>query len=98
MLFRSMPLSAAKQSSIGKACIVDTTSIGYELFDGIHFDTLLYSSEAQDKDVVEMARKKLGMSNLYKRSKVGIISFVRELAERYGEQGLMATSCNPCKL
>ena len=83
-----MLLSAAKSSSDGEACVLNTSSIGYELFDGIHFVSLLYSSEGQDKDAAEKARKKQGMSNLYKGRKAWNVSFARELAKRRGDQDL----------
>ena len=34
---------------------------------------------------------------LYKRSKSRNDSLAKELAKRYGDQSLVATSCNPCK-
>jgi len=91
-------LATAKLNPDGKARVVNTSSIGHELFDGIHFDTLLYSAEGQSKEIVEKARKRLGTSQLYNQSKVGNVIHARELAKRYGDQGLVATSCNPGNL
>ena len=91
-------LETAKSSPDNKARVVNTSSIGHELLDGIHFDTLLHSPEGQDNEAVEKARKKLGTSQLYNQSKIGNVIHARELAKRYGDQGLVVTSCNPGNL
>jgi retinol dehydrogenase-12 len=41
------------------------------------------------------ARKKLGKQALYVQSKFGNIVVAQELARRYGNQGIVATSLNP---
>lgn len=91
-------LTTAKVSLDGKTRVVNTSSIGHELFDGIHFDTLLSSLDGLGKEEAEKARRKLGTSQLYNQSKVGNVIHARELAKRYGDQGLVATSCNPGNL
>lgn len=91
-------LATAKVSPDGKARVVNTSSMAHELFHGIHFNTLLYSPEGQNKEEVDKARRKIGTLRLYNQSKIGNVIHARELAKRYGGRGLVATSCNPGNL
>jgi retinol dehydrogenase 12 len=77
-------LSTARVSDI-PARIVNVVSSGALMYGGLNFDTF--------KDTP--ARRKLGKEALYLRSKFGNIVVAQELARRYGDQGIVATSLNP---
>jgi retinol dehydrogenase 12 len=55
------------------------------MYGGLNFDTFRESP----------ARKKLGREGLYLQSKFGNTVVAQELARRYGDQGIVATSLNP---
>lgn len=76
-------LSTAKTS--GPIRIITVASTGALMTGGLKFDTF--------KD--GPSRKKLGNQALYIQSKFGNIVVAQELARRYGEQGVVATSLNP---
>jgi retinol dehydrogenase 12 len=77
-------ISTAKSSGT-PARIVTVASTGTLMYGGLQFDTF--------KD--GPARKNMGKESLYMQSKFGSIVFAQELARRYGEQGIVATSLNP---
>ncbi|EJD04777.1 NAD-binding protein [Fomitiporia mediterranea MF3/22] len=67
--------------------VVTTSSYGHMLHasSNIRYDTL--------RDTPE--HKKFGTLNLYNQSKFGNVLIARELARRYGDQGIVSTSLNP---
>jgi len=77
-------LSTAKNSTDGHARILATASSAH-LFTTLNFNTF--------KD--GPARKTAGPDALYAQSKVGNIVVAKELARRYGDQGIVSTSLNP---
>ncbi|THV07125.1 NAD(P)-binding protein [Dendrothele bispora CBS 962.96] len=79
-------ISTAKSSVPSR--IVTVASTGALMTGGLNFDTF--------KDTP--ARKKLGTQGLYIQSKFGSIVLAQELARRYGDQGIVATSLNPGSL
>ncbi|KAF9013216.1 NAD(P)-binding protein [Cyathus striatus] len=81
-------LSTAKSSLDGKVRVVTTSSSGHELSYGIDFNTLKDSAAR---------RRKMGW-DLYGQSKLGNVLFANKLARRYGDQGIVSTSCNPGNL
>ncbi|TRM58915.1 hypothetical protein BD626DRAFT_610667 [Schizophyllum amplum] len=68
--------------------VVNTSSSGHMFVNTIDFNTL--------KD--GPARQKWNPTNLYGQSKFGNIVHANELARRYGDQGLIASSLNPGNL
>ncbi|KAK7682530.1 hypothetical protein QCA50_014330 [Cerrena zonata] len=81
-------LLAGKQSSPDKHARVIATSSSAAYFSTINYDTLRDGP----------ARKKKGTQQLYAQSKFGNAVFARELARRYGSEGIIAMSCNPGNL
>ncbi|TBU26107.1 NAD(P)-binding protein [Dichomitus squalens] len=77
-------LVAVKTSPDGHARVVTTSSSGAYL-DTLHFETF--------KDGPE--RRKMGSNGLYNQSKHGNIVIAREIAKRYGDQGIISISVNP---
>ncbi|KAJ7492505.1 hypothetical protein FB451DRAFT_535651 [Mycena latifolia] len=67
-----------------KARVVNQSSSAQMFADTINFDAL--------KDVP--ARTKLGSAKLYMQSKFGNVVFSNELAQRYGDKGIISTSGN----
>ncbi|EJD04808.1 NAD-binding protein [Fomitiporia mediterranea MF3/22] len=80
-------LETAKSSPDSHVRVVTTSSLGHMMHvsSNIRYDTLRDSP----------ARKKLGTMNLYAQSKFGNVLIARELARRYGDQGIVSTSLNP---
>lgn len=76
-------LAARRSSPDGTARVVNTSSSTAELA------TLDYRSLHGDTG------HKPGAHALYAQSKLGVSIFARELARRYGEQGIIATSVHP---
>ncbi|KAF9559167.1 NAD(P)-binding protein [Agrocybe pediades] len=81
-------LAGAKSSSDGKARVVNTSSSASNMVSGLDFNTFKDSP----------ARKKKLAWILYGQSKLGNVVFARELARRYGDQGIVSTSLNPGNL
>ncbi|KIM76634.1 hypothetical protein PILCRDRAFT_643196 [Piloderma croceum F 1598] len=77
-------ISTAKNSSDGHARILATASSAH-LLTTLNFNTF--------KD--GPARKAAGPDTLYAQSKVGNIVVAKEIAKRYGDQGIVSTSLNP---
>lgn len=82
-------LETAKSTS-EKVRIVTTSSSGHLMDKGpsIVYDTM--------RDTPK--RKEQGTQNLYFQSKYANILIAREVARRYGDQGIVSTSCNPGNL
>lgn len=79
-------LAGARESPDGKARVINTSSMGHQLFfPQLDFDTF--------KD--GPARKKLDEKKLYGQSKFGNIVFSNELAKRYGDQGIVSIALHP---
>ncbi|KAJ2919177.1 hypothetical protein MD484_g1196, partial [Candolleomyces efflorescens] len=81
-------LKGAKSSSDGTARVVNTSSSASMFTSKINFDTL--------KDT--RARRKTSPNTLYAQSKLGNAIFAKELARRYGDQGIVSTGLNPGNL
>ncbi|KAJ2929759.1 hypothetical protein H1R20_g7320, partial [Candolleomyces eurysporus] len=81
-------LKGAKSSPDGTARVVNTSSSASLIARKINFDTL--------KD--SRARRKSGPNQLYAQSKLGNAIFAKELARRYGDQGIVSTGLNPGNL
>ncbi|KAI0050566.1 NAD-P-binding protein [Auriscalpium vulgare] len=88
-------LRTAKGETSGKPFrprIVNVSSNGHVLFKvpgGVQWDTLLKGDESLS------ARKKLGVQGLYGQSKLGNVLLTKELAARYGMDGVVAISLHP---
>ncbi|TFL05015.1 hypothetical protein BDV98DRAFT_610706 [Pterulicium gracile] len=80
-------LATAKTTSTGKVRVVNTSSIAHR-FGDLDFGTFKEGP----------ARKKAYTSQLYAQSKFGNAVFSRELAKRYGDQGIVSTALNPGNL
>lgn len=81
-----LPLMIQTSKSTGeKTRIVTTSSSGAELIKHLDFATF--------KD--GQARKKAGVQSMYFQSKLANVVFSLELARRYGDEGIVATSLNP---
>ncbi|KAK7682520.1 hypothetical protein QCA50_014320 [Cerrena zonata] len=81
-------LLAGKETSPDKhARVISTSSFAAYLYT-LNFDTF--------KD--GLARKKLGTQSLYAQSKFANAIFARELARRYGHEGIISIACNPGNL
>ncbi|TDL27093.1 NAD-binding protein [Rickenella mellea] len=80
-------LETAKDTPDGKVRVVNTSS-SMHMVGKLNFDTF--------RD----GKKRLGMGtqSLYGQSKFGNVVFSRELARRYGDQGIVSTSLNPGNL
>ncbi|KAJ2929742.1 hypothetical protein H1R20_g7319, partial [Candolleomyces eurysporus] len=81
-------LKGAKSSPDGTARVVNTSSSASLFTSKINFDTLKDSP----------ARRKSGTNQLYMQSKLGNAIFAKELARRYGDQGIVSTGLNPGNL
>ncbi|KAJ2929751.1 hypothetical protein H1R20_g7318, partial [Candolleomyces eurysporus] len=81
-------LKGAKSSPDGTARVVNTSSSASLMASKINFDTLKDSP----------ARRKSGPNQLYAQSKLGNAIFAKELARRYGDQGIVSTGLNPGNL
>ncbi|RXW24439.1 hypothetical protein EST38_g1427 [Candolleomyces aberdarensis] len=81
-------LKGAKSSPDGTARVVNTSSSASLFASKINFDTLKDSP----------ARRKSGPNRLYMQSKLGNAIFAKELARRYGDQGIVSTGLNPGNL
>jgi len=77
-------VSTAKLNPDGKVRVVAPSSGAHHLH-GLSFDTF--------KD--GPARNKLGEWSLYSQSKYAVVVVARELARRYGDQGIVSLSLNP---
>ncbi|KAH9023935.1 NAD-P-binding protein [Lactarius hengduanensis] len=77
--------ATAKKTPVGTVRVVNVSSIAhlYGASEGIRWATL-----APGNDSLE-AREKLGSTKLYGQSKLGNILFSKELARRYGAEGIM---------
>ncbi|KAF8961484.1 hypothetical protein BDZ97DRAFT_2029761 [Flammula alnicola] len=82
-------LAGAKSSPDSKSHVVNTSSLASLLVKTVDFNTVKESLAA---------RKKKGPSFLYNQSKFGNVLFSNELAQRYGDQGIISTSVNPGNL
>ncbi|KAI0050565.1 NAD(P)-binding protein [Auriscalpium vulgare] len=88
-------LRTAKGEASGKPFrprIVNVSSIAHEIYKvpgGLQWDTLLKGDESLS------ARKKLGQRGLYGQSKLGNVLITKELAARYGNDGVVAISLHP---
>ncbi|TFL05008.1 hypothetical protein BDV98DRAFT_542593 [Pterulicium gracile] len=80
-------LATAKSSPTGKVRVINLSSIA-QRFGGLQFATLKDSPE----------RKKMTTAKLYIQSKFGIAVFSRQLAKRYGDQGIVSIALNPGNL
>jgi len=81
-------VATAKASPDGIARVVNTSSMGHWFSKWgklIDYDTLTDGPK----------RLQLGTSAAYSQSKSGNILFARELARRYGDQGIVSTALNP---
>jgi len=78
-------LSTAKSSPNGKARVINTAS-GMHLLNELDYNKLA-------KDGPE--RKKAGTTKLYALSKFNTVVFAKELARRYGDQGIVSISLHP---
>ncbi|TDL27094.1 NAD-binding protein [Rickenella mellea] len=80
-------LETAKTSPDGKVRVVNTSS-SMHMFANLHFDTFRDGKK----------RAQMRTTKLYAQSKLGNVAFARELARRYGDQGIVSTSLNPGNL
>ncbi|KAG9221386.1 hypothetical protein CCMSSC00406_0009835 [Pleurotus cornucopiae] len=78
-------LSAAQSSPDKHARIVTVSSWGHEFWPGLEYDTF---SDGP-------ARRKCSTQYLYSQSKYGNVVVARELARRYGDQGIVSISLHP---
>ncbi|KAJ7321631.1 NAD-P-binding protein [Mycena albidolilacea] len=79
-------LAGAQSSPDGKSRVVNTSSMGHQLFyPQLNFDTF--------KDGA--ARKKLDNKKLYGQSKFGNVVVSNELDRRYGSQGIVSIALHP---
>ncbi|KAH9035968.1 NAD(P)-binding protein [Lactarius hengduanensis] len=83
--------ATAKKTPAGTVRVVNVSSIAHQYGapEGIRWATL-----APGNDSLE-ARKKLTSTKLYGQSKLGNILFSKELARRYGAEGIVSTSLHP---
>lgn len=82
-------LETAKSSPDKHVRVVTTSSSGHMFFGpAMKLDTLRDSA----------SRRKHSPGSLYAQSKLGNVLITRELAKRYGDQGIVATSLNPGNL
>ena len=81
--------STAKDSPEKHVRVVTTSSSAHAFHEaGIRYETLRDSA----------ARTKFGTNKLYYQSKFAVVLFSRELAKRYGDQGIVSVSLNPGNL
>ncbi|KAJ7506031.1 NAD-P-binding protein [Mycena galericulata] len=80
--------AGAESSTDGKARIITTSSSVAYLENDIHWDTF----------VPGPARTKYGSTKLYYQSKLAQVVWARELAKRYGDNGIISISLNPGNL
>jgi len=81
-------LVATAQATGGKVRVINTSSDGHSLFspkEGINYDVVSDSPE----------RRKVATTTFYGMSKWGNVVFAKELARRYGSQGVIAHALNP---
>ncbi|KZO97325.1 NAD-P-binding protein [Calocera viscosa TUFC12733] len=81
-------LTTAQATPGGNARVIITSSDGHSLFspkEGIKYDMVTDSPQ----------RRKMATTTMYGMSKWGDIVFSKELARRYGSQGLISHSLNP---
>ena len=85
-------IETAKASPEKHVRVVTTSSSGHLFHDStrINYDTVREDTEEQKR-----IRRKVGTQRLYFQSKFGNVLFARELARRYGDQGIVSTSLNP---
>ncbi|KAH8114422.1 NAD-binding protein [Phellopilus nigrolimitatus] len=81
-------LETAKSAPDGKARVITVSSVTRHGVSKIEYDTI--------KDGPK--RQKMGYRILYYQSKFANAVFSRELARRYGDQGIVAIACNPGNL
>ncbi|KAH9005636.1 NAD-P-binding protein [Lactarius hatsudake] len=83
--------ATAKKTSAGTVRVVNVSSIAHQYGapEGIRWATL-----APGNDSFE-ARKELTSTKLYGQSKLGNILFSKELARRYGAEGIVSASLHP---
>ncbi|KZT54674.1 NAD(P)-binding protein [Calocera cornea HHB12733] len=88
MLLLPTLLETAKHVPRGSVRVVSTSSLVHTLagWPGINYDTLLDGPAR---------RKRLGRWAAYAQSKWAVVVFAKELARRYGEQGVVSSSLNP---
>ncbi|KAH8106655.1 NAD-binding protein [Phellopilus nigrolimitatus] len=76
----------AKKDGMGR--VVTTSSIGHTMAPAIDYETLVDNPK----------RLELTTHELYCQSKLANVMFARELARRFGNKGIVSTSCNPGNL
>ncbi|KAH9005646.1 NAD-P-binding protein [Lactarius hatsudake] len=83
--------ATAKNFPAGTVRVVNVSSIAHQYGapEGIRWATLARGNESLE------ARKKLTSTKLYGQSKLGNILFSKELARRYGAEGIVSTSLHP---
>ncbi|KAH9041505.1 NAD(P)-binding protein [Lactarius deliciosus] len=83
--------ATAKKTPAGTVRVVNVSSIAHQYGapEGIRWATLVPGNDSLE------ARKKLTSTKLYGQSKLGNILFSKELARRYGAEGIVSTSLHP---
>jgi retinol dehydrogenase 12 len=77
-------IATAKTSPEGVARVISVSS-GAHHGHSISYDTLRQS----------VARQRMSTETLYAQSKFGVVVFAKELARRYGDEGIVSISLNP---
>jgi len=83
--------ATAKNSPAGTVRVVNVSSVAHIQGppEGIRWSSILPGNDSLE------ARKKLGTKRLYGQSKLGNILFSKELARRYGGEGIVSISLHP---
>jgi len=89
-----LPVLLATAAETGEARIVNTSSLGHMAAPKpcISWETLGPFDNAPEGD---KKRRKLGPDVLYYQSKCGTILVANEWAKRYGNKGIISSSCHP---